>query len=48
MGRCRSLTEKQVIELRECLENLKRIAQETESGVIQHRPKHVPDLLIKV
>jgi hypothetical protein len=48
MGRCRSLSEKQVLELRECLETLKRTAQQIQSGVRRPRAKHVPHLLTKV
>jgi hypothetical protein len=48
IGRCRSLTEKQVIDLRECLENLKRTAQEIEAGVRKPSTRHVPQLLTRV
>ena len=48
MGRCRSLTEKQVLALRACLETLKRTAQENEPGVRKPRANHVPHLLTKV
>jgi hypothetical protein len=48
LGRCRSMTEKQVMGLRECLEDLKCAAQKTEFAAGRPPVKHVPVPLIKV
>jgi hypothetical protein len=48
MGRCRNLTEEQVLKLRALLETLKRTAQENESGARKPRAKHVPHHLAEV
>jgi hypothetical protein len=48
IGRCRNLAETQVIDLRECLEDLKRTAQEIESGATHPTAKRVPKLVPKV
>ncbi len=48
MGRCRNLSEEQVLKLRSFLETLKRAAQENEPGARKPRAKHVPKPLTKV
>jgi hypothetical protein len=47
MGRCRNLTQQQVLKLRALLEALKRTAQEKESGARKPRAKHVPRLFVE-